>query len=185
MKYWQFVLIVLLIAMLGYLAYAIYPRFEIASASISLYLLAIAAGFASFFSPCSFSLMAGLLARESRAGNTDTTSIRFQRSFTFALSLAVGALLFFIIASTGLVLGGSVLYASITFTSIAGRVIRTITGLILILLGLVQLSVLPNPLSFVTNISAPLLRYQARTRRQQPALGFAILGFAYPMAGFG
>jgi len=185
MKYWQFVLIILILAMVGYASYALYPRFELARASLSLYLLAVAAGFASFFSPCSFSLLAGLLARESRVDNSTTPSISTQRSFTFALSLSVGSLLFFILLGIGLVLGASALYASITFTSLAGRIIRTVTAIVLTLLGLAQLEILPNPLDFVTNVSAPLLRQQAKARRRRPTLGFAILGFAYPMAGFG
>ncbi|MDT8305317.1 MAG: hypothetical protein RRC07_05225, partial [Anaerolineae bacterium] len=58
------VIAVLLLALAGYAGYVLYPRFALPAASgAGLLLLAAAAGLASFFSPCSFPLLATLLAR--------------------------------------------------------------------------------------------------------------------------
>ena len=56
---------VVLLALIGYVSYALYPRFALPpAAGAGLLLLASAAGLASLFSPCSFPLLVTLLARE-------------------------------------------------------------------------------------------------------------------------
>lgn len=185
MKYLYLIVGVFLITFAGYGTYALYPRFALEHQSLSLPLLAVAAGLASFFSPCSFSLLAALLARESGIKEQGVSLSGVQRAGLFAGALALGACLFFVLAGGGLALGASALFASIMFTSTAGRLIRLITGVVLIALGLMQLEKLPNLLAFVTGAAAPLMRYQAQYRRQRPALSFFVLGFAYPAAGFG
>lgn len=185
MRYWHLFLGVLLAALVGYSAYALYPRFALGEQTLSLPLLAIAAGLASFFSPCSFSLMAALLARESGVNDQRTSSASVRRTSGFAVALALGATAFFALAGIGLAVGGSALFASVTFTSVAGRIIRLLTGSTLIVLGLMQLEKLPNVLTAAIQIASPLMRYQARHRGQAPALSFFVFGFAYPLAGFG
>ena len=93
--------------------------------------------------------------------------------------------LFFIISGVVLVMGGGALFSSITFDSLAGRIIRLTTGSILITFGLMQLGKFPNPLTAVTRITSPLMRFQARHRSENRILGMIVFGFAYPMAGFG
>jgi len=56
---------------------------------------------------------------------------------------------------------------------------------VLILLGLMQLGRLSNWGGRVGALSSPLMRWQARYRGRHPTAGFAVLGFAYPLAGFG
>ena len=61
-------LIVVLIALAGWVGFRVYPRATLLPAQgVALFGLAAAAGVASFFSPCSFPLLATLLAREAGA----------------------------------------------------------------------------------------------------------------------
>lgn len=185
MKYLYLGIGIFMIAFMGYGAYALYPRFDLNQKDLSLPLLAIVAGSASFFSPCSFPLLATLLARESGIKEYGASSSSIQRAGLFAGALAIGASLFFVVMGIGLAFGASTLFASVTFTSSIGRFIRLGTGILLIVLGLMQLEKLPNRLMFVADFASPLMRYQARYRQQSPTLGFFILGFAYPIGGFG
>lgn len=182
MSYRKLIIISIIIVLLGYGTYALYPRFSLAeSTGISLVILAVAAGCASFFSPCSFSLMIALIGRFSKSD--DQISIRI--SLRTAITIAMGTSLFFIVSGFILVMGGEALFSSVTFDSVAGRIIRLITGSILIMFGLIQLGKLSNPLTIITNIASPLMRFQARHRNEKPVLGMIVFGFAYPMAGFG
>ncbi len=182
MTYRRLLVIGVVIALLGYVTYALYPRFSLTETTgISLFILSIAAGFASYFSPCSFSLMVALIGRFSKSA--DQVSIR--ASLRTAITIAIGTSLFFIISGVILVMGGEALFSSVTFDSLAGRLIRLITGLMLIVFGLIQLGKISNPLIIVTRIASPLMRFQARHRNEKPILGMIVFGFAYPMAGFG
>lgn len=185
MKYLNLVLLVFIVSLVGYGTYALYPRFALDQQDLSLPLLAVVAGLASFFSPCSFSLLTTLLARESGIKEFGTSVSTMRRAGLFAVALALGASVFFVLAGFVLLFGGSSLFASVTFTSGAGRIIRLITGILLIILGLMQLERLPNVLTIISTAVTPLVRFQARHRRQFPKLSFFVLGFAYPTAGFG
>lgn len=78
----------------GYAGYVLYPRFGLPPvAGASVLVLASAAGFAAFFSPCSFPLLAALLAREASA-EQGSWSPRPGRALLFAMSLSVGAVVF-------------------------------------------------------------------------------------------
>lgn len=182
--YGLFVLAVVVIATAGYAGYALYPRFDLPAASgIGLLVLAAAAGIASFFSPCSFSLLATLLTRESgaRAGQPASP----QRALRYASALALGAVLFMVLAGVVIALGGSALFAGITFTSTAGITIRTVIGLLLIVLGAIQLGLVPVSFHGADSLTTPLLRRQARLRKEHPLLAFGLFGFSYVLAGFG
>lgn len=185
--FWLLALAVATLAVTGYTGYALYPRFDLPAVSgASLLLLATAAGIAAFFSPCSFSLLLTLLA-----GNVDRDGDRQPPSTTQALvpatALALGATLFLLVTGAIISLGGDALFAGVTFTSLAGRTIRTVTGLLLILLGLIQLGTIPVPLSFdlIADAVRPLIRRQAKLRRQNATLGYGLYGFVYILAGFG
>lgn len=182
--YGLFVLAVVMIATAGYAGYALYPRFDLPAASgIGLLVLAAAAGIASFFSPCSFSLLATLLARESGARSGQHASP--QRALRYASALALGAALFMLLAGIVIAVGGSALFAGITFTSTAGITIRTVIGLLLIVLGVIQLGLIPVSFHGAEGITTPLLRRQARLRKEHPLLAFGLFGFTYVLAGFG
>jgi cytochrome c biogenesis protein CcdA len=142
------------------------------------------AGIASFFSPCSFPLLLTLLARETGKDNSKDKPVQW-KAFRFAIALSLGASLFLI--GTGLVIaaGGAVLFSGVTFASPAGRLIRTVVGAILIGLGLIQLGVFRINFDWVYQIADPILKTQAKIRRERPGFGFAVFGFGYLLAGFG
>lgn len=179
-----FILAVVVLSAAGYAGYALYPRFNLpASSGMGLLVLAAAAGIASFFSPCSFSLLATLLARES--GSRPGQHASASRALRYAGALALGAALFLLLAGVVIALGGSALFAGVTFTSTAGRTVRSVVGLVLIVLGVIQLGIVPLSFHGASAVATPLLRRQARLRREHPTLAFGLYGFSYLLAGFG
>lgn len=178
-SYVLFVLLVMILAVAGYAGYELYPRFDLPAAEgAALLLLAAGAGVASFFSPCAFGLLATLLAREAGAR-------RAGRPLIFATGLSLGAAVFVLATGAVIAFGGAGLAAGVTFTSTAGRALRLSVGIFLILLGLVQLGLLPNPLHRVEDWVRPLQRLSAQERRRRPFWGYALFGFGYLLAGFG
>lgn len=176
------------LALAGYAGYELYPRFDLpAVEGAGLFLLAAGAGIASFFSPCAFPLLVTLLARDTAAPGVAVRGPRtaFRRGLGFATALSLGAGTFLLLAGLIVALGGGALFEGVVFLSPEGMILRAILGGFLILLGLVQLGVLPVPLHAVENLARPLLRAQARERRHRPAVGFALFGFGYLLAGFG
>lgn len=163
----------------GYAGYVLYPRFDLPPVTgATLLLLSAAAGIASFFSPCSFPLAVTLLAREAAPGQQS-------RLTRLTLWLGLGALVFLVLAGALIAAGAGVLFKQVTFTSTAGIAIRAVVGSLLILLGLIQLNVVPVSLLVVEDAAKPLLARQAGLRRNHASLAFALFGFAYLLAGFG
>lgn len=185
--YWLLALGVAALALAGYIGYVLYPRFGLPAAEgATLLFLATGAGIASFFSPCSFPLLVTLLARQTGVEMRRTEGgLPLGRVLTFAAALSLGAAAFLLLSGLVIAAGGAALFAAVTFASTAGRIIRTIVGLLLIVLGLIQVGALPFSLHAVEHIARPLMQAQARYRRQSPVVGFTILGFAYLLAGFG
>ncbi len=181
------VLVVLILALAGYGGYVLYPRFGLPAVhGASLLFLAVAAGIGSFFSPCSFPLVVTLLARPSGLETqVNSAESSLNRALVFASALALGTSAFLLLTGSILALGGEALFAEVTFTSPQGRVIRFVVGLGLTFLGLIQSGKLPFSLDVVARLANPLMQAQARQRRQRPVVGFVILGFAYPLTGFG
>lgn len=172
------------IGLAGYVGYVVYPRFELpAVEGAALLGLAAAAGIASFFSPCSFPLLLGLLGRQAAARVRDGG--RAARPMVFGGALALGASVFMLVLGAAIGVGGEALFADVTFASTPGIILRGSVGVLLILLGLVQTGVLPSPMHDVERLSAPITRRQARLRRKKPIAGFALFGFGYVLAGFG
>jgi cytochrome c biogenesis protein CcdA/copper chaperone CopZ len=183
-RYGLLVTSVLAIALAGYTGYVLYPRFDLPAAQgAGLLGLAAAAGIASFFSPCSFPLLLGLLGRQaiSKTGDHPDTP----RPVVFGGALALAAAMFMLLAGVVIGLGGEALFAGVTFTSAAGIAIRAIVGVLLILLGLVQVGRLPLSMHAVEDAIRPISRRSAQLRRQRPVAGFTMFGFSYVLAGFG
>jgi cytochrome c biogenesis protein CcdA len=179
-------LFVVILAVAGYGGYNLYPRFALpATQGASLLLLAAAAGIGSFFSPCSFPLLVTLLARQSGSAEQPDSRPSTVKALSFAAALALGSGTFLLLSGMILALGGDALFAGVTFMSVQGRVIRFVVEAALVILGLIQLGLLPFTLDAVARVANPLMRSQARQRKQRPLLAFAIFGFAYPLAGFG
>ena len=174
------------LALAGYLGYVIYPRFDLpAGQGAGLLLLAAGGGVASFFSPCSFPLLVTMLARPLGELALAHGRRRLRPALLFAAALSVGAATFLVGTGAVIALVGGRLFAGITFTSTAGRIIRLAVGLLLIVLGLIQLGRLPVDLRRYEPTLHRYLRRQARVRRQRPLVGFTLFGFGYLLAGFG
>lgn len=183
--YALFVLGVAILSLMGYIGYVAYPRFDLpAVTGASLFVLAAAAGIASFFSPCSFPLLLTLLAREVRNDGSPGQSLLW-KAFCFASALSLGASLLLLGAGLVVAAGGAVLFSSVTFASPAGRLIRTVVGVSLIGLGLVQRGVFQVSLDRVYQLSSPILKVQTKIRRQHPGVSFVVFGVGYLLAGFG
>lgn len=183
-RYGLLAVAVAVVGLAGYLGYVIYPRFDLpAVEGAALLGLAAAAGIASFFSPCSFPLLLGLLGRQAaaRAGDDGKAA----RPMVFGGALAFGAAVFMLLLGAAIGIGGEALFAGVTFASTPGIILRGTVGVILILLGLVQIGLLPSPMHAVERIGAPITRRQARLRRDKPVAGFTLFGFGYVLAGFG
>lgn len=183
-------LLVLSAGLVGYAGYELYPRFDLpAVEGASLLLLAVGAGVACFFSPCAFSLLLTLLGREVRTGarseEDDGDPPGPGGPFRFASALSLGATVFLLALGAVIALGGRALVGDVVFTSTEGRVLRLGVGLFLVLMGLVQVGLFPNPLHAVEDWLRPLLRKQAETRRGHPFVGYTLFGFGYLFAGFG
>lgn len=176
-------LALLLLAVAGYGGYVFYPRFDLPAVSGSgLLLLATAAGVASFFSPCSFPLLATLLARQVRDAEQGQAWARLLRS---GAALALGATLFLLLVGAAIALGAASLFAQVTFTSTAGRIIRAGLGSLLIVLGVLQWRGTSPGSGTVFRLFRPLAELQARWRRERPTLAFGLFGFGYILGGFG
>ena len=175
-------LVIVALAVAGYGGFVLYVRLDLPSfAGAGLFVLAAAAGTASFFSPCSFPLLVTLLAREAGADKPGSTS----RALRYAAALSLGASAFLLLAGAAIGAGGAPIFRQITFTSDAGRLIRLAVGSFLILLGLIQMEALPVSFQAVADAARGLLRAQARLRQKRPTVGFAVFGFGYLLAGFG
>lgn len=172
-----------LLGVVGYVGYALYPRFDLPAAEgMALTALALGAGVASFFSPCAFGLLATLLTTESRS---DSNRSGFREALRFASGMSLGASVFVLGVGLAISVGGAGLVSSVTFTSAAGQALRIAVGALLLILGFVQLGLIPSPLHRVEDWMRPLQRWSARERRHRPLLGYAIFGFGYLLAGFG
>lgn len=168
----------LLLGLLGYIGYEVYPRFDMRAVDgVALLTLAAAAGIASFFSPCAFSLLLTIVGRQGGG---------FVRPFRFAAGVSLGATIFVLLLGAMIALGGRALVGSVVFTSAEGRTLRALVGLVLVALGLLQAGLLPNPLHAIDDVIRPRLRLQAEQRRKRPQLvGSTLFGFSYLLAGFG
>lgn len=186
--YWLFALIVIGVSVAAYTGYQLYPRFDLPAATgMGLLALAVGAGVASFFSPCSFPLLVTLLARQVGIQEGENgTKASTRRALTYASALSLGAATFLLIAGIALALGGQALFAGFTFTSPQALITRTAVGIILILLGLVQLGVISNRrFRMVEHLAKPFRHANAKQRRNTPLRGFFVYGFGYLIAGFG
>lgn len=181
-RYAVLTIFVVLVALSGFGGFVVYLDLDVASfAGSGLMFLAIAAGVASFFSPCSFPLLVTLLARETSADQAERAGR--QRALRFAAALAVGISLFLLLLGAAIAAGAGPLVGKVTFTSTPGRILRVVVGAVLILLGLAQMRGLR--FGFADRLQRPLMKAQAGVRRTSPMLGYGLFGFGYVLAGFG
>jgi cytochrome c-type biogenesis protein len=181
--------VVLGFSLVGYVGFVIYPRLDLsAGVGIGLLILAAAAGVASFFSPCSFALLVGMLARpvNDRSGDGGR-ALRTRDSLVFASALSLGVVAFLALLGTVIAVGGEALVKDVTFSSTAGRALRIGVGAFMIFVGLIQLGRVQVSLRRFEPTMQAFLRRQrrGRTRTERPFLRFVLFGFGYLAAGFG
>jgi len=189
-RYAALAIAVLVAGLVGYLGFVIYPSLDLsAGVGAGLIVLAAAAGIASFFSPCSFPLLVGMLGRPvAERAQTGERRQPTRNSLAFATALSFGVVAFLALLGTVIALGGDAIIKDVTFTSTTGRILRITVGTFLILVGLVQLGRITVPLRRFEPALKSFLRRQRREGRgqgQPQLLRFGLFGFAYLAAGFG
>ena len=177
------------LALVGYIGFVVYPSLDLsAGVGAGLLVLAAAAGVASFFSPCSFPLLVGMLGRPvAERAELEDRRQPTRDSLVFATALSLGVVAFLALLGTVIALGGDALVKNVTFTSTAGRILRITVGAFMIFVALIQLDRLHISLRRFEPAMKGFLRRQrtGRAREQRPFLRFTLFGFAYLAAGFG
>jgi cytochrome c biogenesis protein CcdA len=189
-RYAALAIAVVVVGLVVYLGFIIYPTLELsAGVGAGLILLAAAAGIASFFSPCSFPLLVGMLGRPvAERAQTGERRQPTRNSLAFATALSLGVVAFLALLGTAIALGGDAIIKDVTFTSTTGRILRITVGTFLIFVGLVQVGRITVPLRRFEPALRSFLRRQRREGRgqgQPQLLRFGLFGFAYLAAGFG
>lgn len=174
------------ITALGYLGFRTFATGSLGV--LNLYVLAVAAGIASFFSPCGFPLLPGYLSFYYLAGREDNgLSAGTGRAFKLGLAAALGVITFTL--ALGLLI--AILGASIGQSlSISGaepnqfvRLFRGLVGLTLLVLGIGQLAGWNLKPTFVDAFA-----YRTRPQREggrSPAANLYLYGLGYNAAGMG
>ncbi len=189
-RYATLAILVLVVGLVGFVGFVVYPRLDqSAGVGAGLIVLACAAGVASFFSPCSFPLLVGMLGRPlAERAETGERRQPTRNSLAFAFALSLGVVMFLALLGTAIALGGDAIIKDVTFASTTGRVLRVTVGMFLILVGLVQLGRINVPLRrFEPALKSFLVRQRRESRGQEKPelLRFGLFGFAYLAAGFG
>jgi cytochrome c biogenesis protein CcdA len=184
LKYLILLVGVFIVALAGYGGFVLYSRISSSgSAGAGLLILAIMAGTASLFSPCSFPLLLTLLARE--AGGQGEIGISRMRMLRPAFIFSLGVTTFLLLLGALLALGAAPLLSSVTFASPAGRLLRGIVGSLLIGLGIWQLRGKSLSSPAINSLLQPMWAAQSRWRRQRTSMSYGLYGFGYILAGFG
>jgi cytochrome c-type biogenesis protein len=181
LKYSLTVISVAAVTLLGYIGFVIFlkdlmPAFGI----FSLYLLSLAAGIATFFSPCSFPLLPGYL---STYYNTERSEESTQ-SFRSGLIASLGVVSFTVILGLVIALFGQGVASSFSISSsdpsLLTRLLRTGLGTFLISLGVIQLSNATLHNHLLDALTGRL--YSAAASGDK---GLYLYGFNYNAAGIG
>jgi cytochrome c biogenesis protein CcdA len=168
----------------GYLGYVLYPRFDMPGVSVlGLYVLAVGAGVACFFSPCSFPLLVSLFGRG--PGTAYAERPGWRQTIPFAAGLSLGAAIFLLIIGLIVALVGTAVFAGVVFTSTEGVILRSVIGVLLIILGLIQIGILRVPLPPVQDLADPLIETGHSASATRSVGRSSIFGFGYLVAGFG
>jgi len=144
--------------------------------------LAAVTGFAVFFSPCSFPLVLGLLAGSDRA---TAAGVRRREAVGTALAMGAGAAVFLMLTGVSVGLIGEGLAQTVSFDTVAGRILRGAVAAILVTTGLVQLGFIGVPLWRVTRFAQPIERRRVAVSAQHPHAAHVLYGFGFILAGFG
>jgi len=175
------VISVAVVALLGYFGFVVFLKdFMPAFSNYSLYLLSLAAGIATFFSPCSFPLLPGYLSVYYNAEESEGSKRSLRRGFLAAM----GVLSFTIVLGLIVALLGQGVASSFSISSsnpsFFTRIFRIGLGAVLVSLGAVQLS----------NATFHNHLLDGLTRKFSSAVGSGdkglyLYGFSYNAAGIG
>ncbi len=170
----------------GYAGFRAFASADLAG--FNLYLLAVAAGVASFFSPCAFPLLPSYLSFYYLAGQEDTAvSPGIGRGLKLGLSSALGVMSFVLVLGVVIAILGAGAGKNL---SISGpepsqfvRGFRGVVGLILLTLGIMQLTGRNLKPRFVDAFA-----YRTRPQREgqrSAAANLYLYGLGYNAAGMG
>ncbi len=140
--------------------------------------LAVATGFAAFFSPCSFPLLLTFLARQYETGSRRAVLIA-------SLRVGLGAVMFFALLGLVLALAGEGLAGLIGFDTLTGRIFRATLGLFLLVLGLRQANLIKARFGVFDSIAGRAIRTFDTSNLENQAQRDFVYGFGYLLAGFG
>ncbi len=145
----------------------------------SLYLVAMAAAVATFFSPCSFPLLPGYLS-----AYYNTESGKREHALRRGMLAAAGVITFTVVIGTAIALLGQGVASSFSISSsnpsLFTRVFRMALGTILVSLGAIQLS---NLTFHSRSLDALTNRFYSAARTGNK--GLYLYGFGYNAAGIG
>jgi len=180
-RYALIIISVAVVTLLGYLGFVIFLKdFMPAFSNYSLYLLSLAAGIATFFSPCSFPLLPGYL---SLCYNTEKSE-GSARSLYRGTIAALGGVSFTVILGLIIALFGQGVASSFSISnsnpSFFPRVFRIGLGALLVSLGAIQLS---NATFHNHLLDALTGRFYSAAG--SGGKGLYLYGFGYNAAGIG
>ncbi len=180
-RYVLTILSILVVTLLGYLGFVTFlkdvmPAFN----NYGLYLLAMAAAIATFFSPCSFPLLPGYLSFYYNTEQVDGRKWAFHRG----TPAAAGVVTFTVILGVIIALLGQGVAGSFSISSpnpsLFTRVFRIGLGLFLVSLGAIQLSNVTFHNHFLDALTG---RFYATAKGGNR--GLYLYGFGYNAAGIG
>jgi cytochrome c biogenesis protein CcdA len=164
LKYLFLLVGVLIVVLAGYRGFVLYSHISsLGLTGAGLLILATMAGTASLFSPCSFPLLLTMLVQEADLPNDKVGSRR--RLYRSALVFSIGASLFLLLIGALLTMGAAPFLSSVTFASLAGRLLRGIVGSLLIGLGIWQLYGKSISSSAINRLLYPIWTVQTRWRQ--------------------
>jgi len=173
--------VTLVVGLAGYVGFRVFREFDVGGAAgIGLVVVAATVGIAAFFSPCSFPLLLTALTRQVTAAPEHRT----REALRFAGGASIGAVAF--VAGFGLLLslGGGAIARLFSLDSAQGRILRVVVGIVLIVMGLVQLRVINLRFSSMTKLAEPVDRKRAEIGDETRFSSHVLYGFGYLAAGF-
>ncbi len=169
------------VGLAGYVGFLVFRQFDVAGATgVGLTVVAATVGIAAFFSPCSFPLLLTALTRQI----TSESENRGRHALSFASGASIGAVTF--VAGFGLLLslGGGAIAQLFSLESAQGRTLRIVVGVVLIVMGLVQLRVINLQFRGLTKLAEPVDRKRASIGDETRFTSHILYGFGYLAAGF-
>lgn len=162
----------LVVGIFGYLGFRVVATGALSAGSIG---LGAATGFAAFFSPCSFPLLLTFLTKRSGESTSESVASAARVALGVAVLLAVVAIV--------VIVAGDALATAVAFDQLAGRTLRALIGVGLVVLGAYQAHLIRRFRVFdrIASVAAKSLEPRSR-RRWARDLTY---GFGYLLAGFG